>query len=142
MYLFRIVFLQCLYCFILCISKSLFKNFFLKKYSLSTLSKTVFQKQTSKSKYLISLSILRLLHFFGKIYYFQKLHTQRECPKSLIQKFFSTELSWWPSINMKTIKSKEFYVYIWYCRPEGRNMAQKHCTAEGNKVELVNFWKT
>ena len=106
MYLFRIVFLQCLYCFILCISKSLFKNFFLKKYSLSTLSKTVFQKQTSKSKYLISLSILRLLHFFGKIYYFQKLHTQRECPKSLIQKFFSTELSWWPSINMKTIKSK------------------------------------
>ena len=142
MYLFRIVFLQCLYCFILCISKSLFKNFFLKKYSLSTLSKTVFQKQTSKSKYLISLSILRLLHFFLENILFPKItHTKRmsQIPNPEV---FSTELSWWPSINMKTIKSKEFYVYIWYCRPEGRNMAQKHCTAEGNKVELVNFWKT
>lgn len=142
MYLFRIVFLQCLYCFILCISKSLFKNFFLKKYSLSTLSKSV-----PKTNLQVQISHLSLYSevtsfFFGKYIISRNYtHTKRmsQIPN---REVFSTELSWWPSINMKTIKSKEFYVYIWYCRPEGRNMAQKHCTAEGNKVELVNFWKT
>lgn len=141
MYLFRIVFLQCLYCFIyvflsLCskfLSEKVFPDF--------PIQNSVPKTNLQESKYLISLSILRLLHFFGKYIISRNYtHTKRMSQIPNREVFHWTLLS--GPINMKTIKSKEFYVYIWYCRPEGRNMAQKHCTAEGNKVELVNFWKT
>lgn len=56
--------------------------------------------------------------------------------------FFPLNSSWRVFVDSKTMKSIEFYVNIWYWRGGRRNMEQKFCTAEYNKVELVNFWET
>lgn len=85
--------------------------------------------------------------FLQKVYCFQKLtpthpiHTEKECPKEP-----NLEVVHWSSplvgfCKFQDQKIKGFSLFIWYWRG-GNTQRTKLCTAEGNKIELVNFCET